>query len=246
LASVIDDLLDRAHQGDTKAACRLGAELQRCMMARATGAMAADIERDASRRSDVPDAAVNTIARLQTEAERHGAGCAGVSVGQLKSAFQWQKQAALADPKLRVAFALSPALDPRDFVNQLDEWQDYRALALPWLEAAAAEGDVAAVIALARVFGDLRRTSPRVPPFRVEDDEGFVVYADLMRRYGSRVDVVASEADAARQRLSADARRRASERVDSLYKPDAALDDVDAKEAMRVSLQSSIESSRCE
>lgn len=185
------------------------------------------------------------IARLQTRAEQGAQGCAGVGIDVLRSAFQWQRQAALADPGLRVAFALSPALDPHEFVNELDAWREYRALALPWLEAAAADGDVAAVIALARVHGDLRRTGPRVPPFRVEDDERFVVYADLMQRYGAHADIVARQADAARARLSPAARERAQARADALYRPDAVLDPAAADAAMRRSLQAVPDAERC-
>lgn len=246
LADVLDDLTDRARRGDPKAACRLGAVLQRCLMARASGNTAADVERDVARRENTPEAAVNTIARLQSQAERAGKGCEGVPVDQLHAAFAWQKQAALANPDLRVAFALSPALDPRDFVNELDAWRDYRALALPWLEQAAAEGDLAAVIALARVHGDLRRTGPRVPPFRLQDDERFVVYADLMQRYGSHVDIIDSEARAARERLSPEARDRAQARADALYRADAARDPSAADEAMRASLRVFPDPARCE
>lgn len=246
LADVLDELIDRARRGDSKAACRLGVELKRCHIAHATRSMAADVERDASRRRDVPDTAVNAIARLQDSAERGGEGCAGVALDQLKTAFQWQKQAAQADPRLRVAFALAPALDPRDFVNELESWGEYRALALPWLEAAAAEGDVSAVIALARVHGDMRRTGPRVPPFRVEDDERFVVYADLMQRYGSRVDIVISEAAAARGRLSLESQGRARTRADALYRPDKVLDAEAAGDAMRSSLQATLAPAECD
>ena len=246
LAEVLDELVDRARRGDNKAACRLGAELQRCHIAWATRSMASDVEGDVSRRRDVPDAAVDAIARLQVSADRRGEGCSGVAFDQLKTAFQWQKQAALANPELRVAFALAPALDPRDFVNELDAWGEYRALALPWLEAAAAEGDVSAVIALARVHGDMRRTGPRVPPFRIEDDERFVVFADLMQRYGSRVDIVTSEAAAARERLSPEAQERARARSDALFRPDKVLDAGAANEAMRSSLQATLAPEKCD
>src|SRR5690606_19322374 len=112
LAQVIDDLVDRAQRGDNAASCRLGAELHRCLMARAASATAQDIERDIARRQNTPSAAVDAIARLQSRAEHVGPGCDGVGTEHLRTAFQWQKQAALANPDLRVAFALSPALDP--------------------------------------------------------------------------------------------------------------------------------------
>lgn len=246
VAEVFDDLVDRARRGDAKAACRLGAELQRCLMASANSNAAASIELDVSRRNTTPEGAADAIARLQSAAETRGRGCDGVAMEQMRTAFQWQKQAALANPDLRVAFALSPALDPRDFVNELDAWQEYRTLAMPWLEAAAAQGDVAAVIALARVHGDMRRTSPPMPRFRMQDDEAFVVYADLMQRYGSNVAIVQREADAARERLSPDARQRASDRADALYRADAVLDEAAAGEAMRMSLRGVPEPERCE
>lgn len=147
--------------------------------------------------------------------------------------------------RLRVAFALAPALDPREFLDKLDECHEYRERALPWLEAAAVDGDVVAVIALARVYGDMRRTSPRIPPFHVEDDERFAIYPDLMQRYGSSVAIVVGEAEAARQRLSQDLQRRARERADALYRSGAGLDSIDAKEAMRALLKTTLEPGRC-
>lgn len=250
LADVLDELIDRARRGDNGAACRLGSELQRCLMARATSTAASNIEQDVARRDATPDGAVRTLVRMQRHVDRIGQGCEGVETQVLQQAFAWQKQAALADPALRVWFALSPALDPMTFVNDLDQWREYRTLALPWLQAAAADGDATAVIALARVYGDMRRTGPRQPPFRVHDDEQFVLYADLMQRHGLHVDVVAREAAAARARLSPEAQQRAQDRADALHRhAQTAPGDIDATsmadDAMRASLQPLLEPDRC-
>lgn len=247
LAEVFDELTDRARRGDARAACRLGATLQRCAQAREQRHVARDIETEIARRNETPNGVVAMIDRAEGMADKMGAGCDGLVSAQFAQAYQWQKHAAMLDPNLRVAFALSPALERRDFVNQLDLWNDYRSLAMPWLEAAAKEGDAVAVIALARIHGDMRRTSPPLPPFRIEDDERFVTYADLMQRYGIDVPVVIREAAEKRERLPPEARQRATTRADELFRADLPLpDEAAAKAAMSRSLRGLPDEEFCE
>lgn len=246
LAVVFDDLTDRARRGDARAACRLATVLQRCAVAYGQRLAAQDVENSLAYRDDSPDGAIKFIDQMQHTAEELGAGCDDLVPEQFAQAYQWQKHAAMLAPELRVAFALSPALDRREFVNQLELWSDYRSLAMPWLEAAAKEGDVTAVIALARVHGDLRRNSPPVPPFRIGDDERFVVYAELMQRYGVEIPVVIGEAAEKRARLPPDAQQRATARVDELFRVDQPrLDQDQARAAMSRSLLPRADESVC-
>jgi hypothetical protein len=221
VAEIFDDLLERARRGDTRAACRLGADLQRCQGAE-RGFRAERFERRVAGESD-PERREEMIQRLAAmEVRREGmlARCVGVTAEQTANAFALQMQAAQADPSLRPWVALNPALDPQTFVADLDHWQQYRQVAQNWLEAAAAEGDLGAVLALTRVYGDMRgRRGPMSPPLRLRDDARFVTYASLAERYGISIPPVQRAADAARQRiepaqLAAEAQARALHRAD--------------------------------
>lgn len=246
VADVFDDLESRARTGDADAACRLAAELQRCSAARFTQNMANDAERDLARRNLAPEGAIDYIARAQAFSESAGAGCDGLSDQQLASAFDWQRQAAMMNPSLRLGFVLRPSLDRRDFLADLDRWAEYRRLALPWLEAAAREGDPAAVIALARIYGDHRAHVLLAPQFRIRDDERFVQYAELMDRYGVGLDVVRNAAGQARARLAPEALARAEQRADAMFNRDAPVLDAAAVDAAHGnSLRSSLQPESC-
>jgi hypothetical protein len=246
LADVFDELAARGRRGDAAAACRLAADLSRCTMARYSRSYASDAERDLARRDSTPDQAVQSIARAQAFSEAQWHGCDGLEDRHYAGAFDWQRQAAILDPSLRLAVVLRPALNPRDFITDLDRWAEYRRLALPWLEAAAREGDAAAVIALARVYGDHRAHTMLAPPFRIRDDQRFVQYAELMEHYGVGLQVVRQSASQAAARLSPEAqavaRQRAMEMLDPGMPP---LDATAADKAHAASLRASIDAERC-
>ncbi len=239
LADVFDALAERGRRGDTKAACRLATGLQRCTRAKLGQTYAQDLERDLARSSAAPDSAIDTIARIQDFTEIMGDTCDGLSEAQLRTAFDWQRQAAALDPDQRLGFIQRPALDRRDFLSDYERWGEYRRLALPWLEAAARESDPAAIIMLARVYGDHRRNAFLAPPFRIRDDERFAFYAGLMDRHGLGLDVVRNAASQARARLSPEANVRVDNQLaEALQRQPAPALDADAVEqAHRSSLQ---------
>jgi len=238
VAELFDALSARAERGDPHAGCRLASELLRCAEARAQATATADYEKGMARRDETPEAAVRWLAQMQTRIESSGKGCEGLSQMQIDHAFDLQLRTALADPKARVWFALQPALDPWNFIQDLERWTTYRRYAMPWLEEAAAQGDPTALIALARVHGDLRRTGPPTPRFRIPDDEKFLVYAELMHRRGIDFTVVAHEAKTARARLDAASLQRVSERVATLERRDLpALDEKSVGTALDRSLR---------
>lgn len=246
VANVFEELAKRGKRGDADAACRLAAELVRCSAANISQGFANDAERDLARRPSSPEQAIDQIAHAQQVSESIGKGCEGLSRDQLASAFDWQRQAALLDPSLRMAFVLQPALDRRNFLGEFDRWTEYRRLALPWLQEAASNGDASAVIALARVYGDHRVHVMLAPHFRFRDDERFVQYAELMDRYGVGLDVVRNAAAEARARLSPEVAARADLRADAMFNADVqALDAQAADKAHGASLRSDLKPERC-
>jgi hypothetical protein len=249
VAEMLEPLFERARRGDTRAACRLASELQRClessrrmmdpqdMEARVAG------ENDAQRRESM----ITFMARMEVERERAGKTCAGLDDAAYALAFPLQLQAAQARPELRLWTALNPALDRQRFVGELERWQEYRQVAQPWLEAAAAEGDLSAIIALARVHGDDRRSSPPVPPYRELDEARFLTYATLLERYGLEVPPVRRAADEVRARMEPDALAAAERQADALFRPEAAIDAPDAgRAAMQRSFRPAPDAAACE
>lgn len=202
VAEIFEPLAARARAGDARAACRLAAELNRCRSAQRSSRFASDLERDLARRDESPQHEVDRVVRAETYAASASQRCEGVREDQLATTFDWQRQAALLDPARRVHFALAPALNPRDFLHDLERWAEYRSVALPWLEQAAREGDAAALIVLARIYGDHREHVMVPPPLRIRDDARFVLYAALADHVGVSFPVVNRSAAEARERLS--------------------------------------------
>lgn len=186
LDSVFDELAERARRGEARAACRLAVELQRCRRAGYIGRGSRYLENRATREDDDDrrETMINELARIEAERERSEAVCSGLSSQQLDQAFAFQQQAAHALPELRTWAATQPALDAMNFVNDLEAWQQYRSVALPWLEQAAHNGDLAALIALARIHGQRDRRGFMFPPIRQPDDERYLLYASLLERRG--------------------------------------------------------------
>jgi hypothetical protein len=222
LAQFYEELLDRATRGDSRTACRLASELQRCQRAAQARIPPEYLERRAANEQNERrrESMIDQIASIEVRREQTDALCEGVGEAQIANAFALQMQAAQADPDLRMWVALNPALDSRFFDSELEQWQQYRQVAVPWMEQAAASGDIGAVIALARVYGDSRRPGPMTPPLRQIDDARFVTYAALLDRYSITIPPVQRAASEARQRLDAATVSSAEARAESLFRPD--------------------------
>ena len=117
---------------------------------------------------------------------------------------------------------LEPSLDKGNFLGDLERWAEYKRVALPWLEQAARKGDAPALIALARIHGDHRALNRANPPFRIRDDAKFVLYSDLIARYGIVFPAAHADLEAARARLSVEARTTLAQQVDALTRPEIA------------------------
>lgn len=186
LAESFDDLLERAKRGDARAACRLSVDLARCHRRAQMAGWSSSYERQAARARD--DAAANRmidqVVMLDAAVQRDEAFCAGLGHAQLEWSFPVQLSAARWNPDLRVWVASQPSLDIQRFLGDLEGWQQYRAVALPWLRDAALAGDPVAQVLMARIHGDDRRNGPPIPPFREIDDAAFVTWAHVLNRRG--------------------------------------------------------------
>jgi hypothetical protein len=247
VAEVFDIFYSRAQRGDARAACWLGQSLKRCASARKQMQSANELIEISAQMKEPADSLVNNIAGIEQFGRSLDKGCDGLSDAQLDMAFTLEMQAAQAIPELRLRAVLAPALDPSQFLRDLDRWADYKRVAVPWLEEAAKRGDPTALITLARVFGDHRRLVRLNPPFRIADDAKFVLYADLMSRYGIRFEAAQADLDAARERLSADAQAKVLRQVDALYLPQQEkLSEEQAKQKLTESFATRADPSQCE
>ena len=226
VADMLEPLLERARRGDAGAACRLASELQRCRdNAVREGFRGRDIEARVAGESNERrrESMIQAMAQMEVERERAESVCAGVTDEQIALAFPLQMQAAQARPELRNWLAINPALDTRFFLDNMESWQQYRQVAMPWMEEAAAGGDISALIALARVHGDDRSFGPPIPPFRELDDERFIAYAALLERYGMTIPPVQHAAEEARERVDPAVIAAAERRADSMFRPEAVI-----------------------
>lgn len=216
--AIFDDLAERARRGDARAACRLAVELQRCRMAGFMGRGSRRLEGMATREDDSErrESMINELARIEAERERSETVCSGLEAEQLDQAFAYQHQAAHALPELRTWAATQPALNFMNFVNELDAWQQYRNTALPWLETAAANGDLAAIAALARVHSARDPRQMRMPPISLPDDERFLLYAALIERSGITFPPLQRGLDRVRNELDPAAIARVQQQVEQL------------------------------
>jgi hypothetical protein len=241
VADMLEPLLERARRGDAGAACRLASELQRCReSAMRRGMRGFDLEARVAGETDERrrESMIQAMARMEAEQERADGVCADVTDEQIALAFPLQMQAAQARPELRTWLAINPALDTRFFLDNIENWQQYRQVAVPWMESAAAAGDLSALIALARVHGDSRSFGPPIPPFRELDDERFIAYATLLERYGMTIPPVQQAAEEARGRVEPDVIAAAEDRAESMFRPEAVLPESgEASRAMRGSFQ---------
>lgn len=197
-------LRERARRGDPSAACRLASELQRCQNAAIWSERSRYMEASAAREqsSERRESMVNWLARVEEETARSEKVCAGLADEDFAEAFAMQQMAAQARPELRPWAAINPALDPQNFLDDLEQWAEYRRTAQNWLETAAAEGDIAALVVLARIHANDSRPHMGNPPLRQPDDARYLLYARLLEQRGVSFPPVQHGMEAARARLS--------------------------------------------
>lgn len=151
--ALIDELDARARRGDAKAACRLGVELLRCRKERQQGQIQALLQSAVDQRMDeAADFEVDLLARMQERADVSAKRCAGVGPEHWRRAVEYQRLAAeRGNARMRLWYVAEPALDPAFFLEDLEEWARYRAVAWDYLGEAMAAGLPAAPMVMARV-----------------------------------------------------------------------------------------------
>ena len=185
LAQIKDELAERARAGDTRAACRLGADLMRCRARQGTEATSKLLRSVLQTQDDkVADSTVDALASMADMVDATDALCTGISDEDMREAIIYQRMAAeRGDARMRLWYTADPALDRHDFLSELDEWERYRAVALDYLQQALAAGDPYAPTILEKVY------MPRTPtvrldriPLRLPDEQRWLVYRELTKR----------------------------------------------------------------
>ncbi len=156
LSEVLDELRQRADQGDMAAACRLGSELAHCMdFARDRARLDQQVELAAMSANNPRQTAAGreqlaqAILRQEQSQQTMLRHCKGVDRATLASAFDYQYAAATrGSPGAQLHFAMRPALDETRMLDDLQRWQIYRDNVFPLLEAAVARGNPGALAAL--------------------------------------------------------------------------------------------------
>lgn len=239
LAESFDALLDRVRRGDARAACRLAVDLARCHQNKQLAEWSSSYEREAARTANDERARriTDQVVMLDSALQRNDVFCANIDAERLQVSFPVQLAAARWNPELRLWLASQPALDPQRFLQDLDAWREYRAVALPWLREAALAGDPTAQVLMARVHGDDRRTGPPIPPFRELDDAAFVTWAQVLNRRNIIYQAVERAAAEAQQRLGPQASAAALAEADRILaaSPAEKLDEEAGKAVTRQS-----------
>ncbi len=138
-----------ASQGNGLAGCRLAAQLQLCRNMPAaerdiesTKALLAEMAADHPRRRDVET-------KLSKSAEvigPHLKYCAGVPAEEFDNVWQYQLAAAqTGNIAAMTSFVVSPPLDVRNVMADMEKWTAYKQLAPGFLERAAAAGNLRAI-----------------------------------------------------------------------------------------------------
>lgn len=216
VVDLIAQLKPRADRGSVQAACRLGAELQRCSRA----AIMAD-SADLITRSGRPTRdSMKAAERLLRESEAAARTCAGVTAAQLRDTFRYQAISFDGGtPAMQRWLAHRPALDAGDFLSDLDGWKAYRGRAIAYARTALRRREVTDLAHL--VFMHLPEGTLGLPGLaRIRDDVTFVALVDAAQLNEIQVTPNAINAAARlRATFSAEQRAACTQRSAELVRP---------------------------
>lgn len=159
LKDVLNDLKQRAADGDARAACRLSSDLSKCrFLPRIREMLSTEITSAARAVAGSTEVARATRAATQLSAlrERSERVCSGITDETSRDAWRFLLQAANrghVDSMLR--FSIQPPLNEQNFAYDLEGWNAYKENALPLLERAAASGSTLAVYHLFRAYAGM-------------------------------------------------------------------------------------------
>lgn len=157
VADVYDDLARRARAGDTRASCRLAAELARCAqlpMLRLQLRHSEARTLDGTKQPGSPEKhRIDTVARLGNTVDAIGALCEGTGPERANEAFDWLLRAAAGGHVPAMSrFVREPMLSPQRYLHELDRLAAYRERAAAFALAALEAGDPEILPALAMAW----------------------------------------------------------------------------------------------
>lgn len=156
LVQVYDQLVREANSGNYRASCRLAFELDRCgTLPIVLRNLEAIKLAGASMKPESPEAIANKNRQHNEEStiRQEQQVCEGFVDKDGIAPWQYSYAAAVQGHVPSMArFAISPPMNPLDFVSNLDGWTVYKATASDLLHQAASAGDMSAVFVLAREY----------------------------------------------------------------------------------------------
>lgn len=179
VAKVYSTLRSAALAGDTVAACRIVAGLQKCFEANLNLETASNISRQTPNPEN-QQAAAGLLRSYEMSAE----GCQDVSAKMMSEAYRFQAIAANSGrPELKRWLATKPALDSRKFVEELDQWKDYQRRAETYFDGALRSRSGSDLGPLILVHAPSDAAAPR-PPFKRPDVPLFLALVEIATRKG--------------------------------------------------------------
>lgn len=170
-ARTLRALAEDALAGSPTAACWVGQALSRCASVGASLEMAEAL-------ASVPTSPYEGDGKslsesLLEQAERAAVDCTGIDDATTAQAFKFQRLAALnGDMKHLRWLVVAPALRQDRFVEDLEDWIDYRALAKEYVQRAMERRSAEDLPVLISIFAPESYRGLR-PPYRVDDPATF-------------------------------------------------------------------------
>lgn len=178
LPQVVEALEKSALSGSAKAACRLSQDIQRCSNASAS----LDLAETLASVPVLPDKKESIAEELLNQSQRDAEFCGGVSSELLSKAYDFQRMAASSGNKAYERWLVTaPAIDQKDFLSNLDAWQDYRRRADKYVSETLVNRNSEDFVLLLGVYAPRNVTSFR-PPFRIADDRTFLALMKVAQR----------------------------------------------------------------
>jgi hypothetical protein len=153
LKDVLPELRKLAEGGNSRAQCRIAAEMQKCRRARIDMAFSESYVRRAEARNSEADKKGGMMVIGQSSLESDLAHCDGVEeIDAVQVAQFWRRSALAGNREAMLRYATGNAFDMGSIVNLAGELQTYKNDAVAIARKAAAGGDGRAVIALASAY----------------------------------------------------------------------------------------------
>lgn len=136
-------------RGDKHASCELAVRFRHCAELSKLRSAAIKLEKEAARQaagSDAERQRVERSAKLQERYSERAAFCEGVSTERSSAAWRYyQRSAEQGHLDAAMEFVISPPLDTRNMLRDIEAWGAYRNAYWPYLQRGIREGDARAL-----------------------------------------------------------------------------------------------------